>query len=406
MNMGSSLDRFADYVDILQPHNVAEYLATQEWACLADKPFGQLWALPNQPKGKISSVLLPKDPTSADYDRRISESLLLLTDILGVSASELAEAVSTVHADLFFVRVDQSMQDGTIPLRQATQLLENIDQMIKSAAIAAFNPIHSGRGKIPGVVNDFLNDDVRMGHTKRGSFIITVAARHDHLLRTPWLRPPGPTPSFDKPEIETTYTRKVMTTLSTALDATRRHVNKGNDFLDLEQAVHAGVRLPLVEALSDMGSTKGLRKLDMSFNWSQSQPLPDLKVPSEVFFDPDSLAELDKVSARLRREIVPQNETIVGQVTELRRGEQYDPSTESGEVVLRADVDGGLRNVRVELSGRDYDWAIHAHRERLPFTVSGTLGKKGRSWTLSGNVVADTSFLEHRRMAAGNIAPS
>lgn len=391
-------DRFTDYAEILRPRNVAEYLATQEWACLADKPFGQLWALPDQPTGRLSSIVLPKDPAGADYFMRINESLALLTKILGMTASELAEAVSSVHADLFFVRVDQSMQDGTIPLRQATQLLENIDQMIKSAALSAFNPFHSGRGKIPGQVRAFLEEDVRMGHTKRGSFIITVAARHDELMALPKAEPgEKPKQETEKIDVTQTYTRQVMTTLSTALDATRRHIDAGSDFMDLEQAVEAGLRLPMVEALSDMGSTKGLRGLDMSFNWSQSQPQPERNVASEVIFDVANLEKLDNVRTRLRREIVPQDETIVGPVTELRRGEHHDPEMESGEVVIRAEVEGRLRKVKVELSGEDYDWAILAHRERLPFTVSGNLGKKGRSWVLGGNVVADTSFLRHRQ---------
>lgn len=390
-------ERFNDYAEVLQPRSVAEYLATQEWACLADKPFGQLWALPEQPTGQVSSIMLPKDPAAGDYDRRINESLTLLTRILDMSASELAEAVSTVHADLFFVRVDQSMKDGTIPLRQATQLLENIDQMIKSAALATYNPLHSGLGKVPNTVKEFLDDDVRMGHTKRGSFIITVAARHDQLPEPSANSSPSAPDSVDEvPAIALTYTRRVMTTLSTALDATRRHVVRGNDFMGLDEAVHAGVRLPLVEALSEMGSTKGLRALDMTFNWSQSQPRPESKVPSEVTFNVDSLGSLNDVSARLRREVVPKDETLVGPVTELRRPERYDPSMDSGEIVLRAEVEGRLRKVRVELAGEDYDWAIVAHRERLPFTVSGTLGKKGNSWSLTGNVVADTSFLQHR----------
>ncbi|MDO5867138.1 MULTISPECIES: hypothetical protein [Paenarthrobacter] len=394
-------DRFTDYVDILQPRNVAEYLATQEWACLADKPFGQLWALPNQPTGQLSSVVLPKDPTGADYYPRINETLTLLTKILGMNASELAEAVSSVHADLFFVRVDQSMQDGTIPLRQAAKLLENIDQMIKSAALSAFNPYHSGRGGIPGQVRDFLEEDVRMGHTKRGSFIITVAARHDELMPKVETRKLSAQP-LPKVDVSETYTRHVMTTLSTALDATRRHISAGRDFMDLEQAVEAGVRLPMVEALSDMGSTKGLRALDMSFNWSQSQPHPKPEVASEVIFDVGNLEKLEGLRSRFSREVVPQDETIVGPVTELRRGEHHDPKMESGEVVIRADIEGRLRKVKVELSGEDYDWAILAHRERLPFTVSGNLGKKGNSWALTGNVVADTSFLRHRQ--TGNTA--
>ncbi|RJT82210.1 hypothetical protein D6T63_05675 [Arthrobacter cheniae] len=390
-------ERFNDYAEVLQPRNVAEYLATQDWACLADKPFGQLWALPDQPTGQVSSIMLPKDPAAVDYYRRINESLTLLTRILDLSASELAEAVSTVHADLFFVRVDQSMKDGTIPLKQATQLLENIDQMIKSAALATYNPLHSGLGKIPNTVKDFLDEDIRMGHTKRGSFIITVAARHDQLSGSSANSAPTAPDGVDEvPPVALTYTRRVMTTLSTALDATRRHVARGNDFMALDEAVHAGVRLPLIEALSDMGSTKGLRALDMTFNWSQSQPKPELDVPSEVIFNVDSLGSLDDVSARLRREVVPKDETLVGPVTELRRPERHDPNNDSGEIIVRADVEGRLRKVRVELAGEDYDWAIVAHRERLPFTVSGTLGKKSNSWTLTGNVVADTSFLKHR----------
>lgn len=372
---------FEQYQDIFQPNKVAEFLATQNWSCLADRSFGQLWAHPDQKTAEISSIVLPK-MGSEDFDRRISESLKALTSILGMGASELAEAVSSVHADLFFVRIDQSMTDGTIPLRQARRLLEGIDQMIKSAAIATANPHHSGRGKAPAAVNSFMTEDVRMGHTKRGSFIITVAARHDD--EAPDSSGAQPTPaSNDLPP--DTFTRRVMTTLSKSLSATSRHIGNGNDFVDLDDALVAGVRLPLIEALSEIGASEGLKSLDLSFEWSASQPTPNDPV-SEVHFVSTDFAKLMKLEERLRRVHTPEEETIVGPVIELRRSETPDPDHDSGDVVIRADVEGRLRKVRVELSGDDYNKAIAAHQARTPFIVTGTLGKQGRSWSLTGKI--------------------
>lgn len=385
------INRDSEYAEILTPESVAQWLATNEWSCSAEGPAGQIWT-PVDARSDLRGIMLPTDSSFADFGRRFKQAIASLTEQYDWDLGQLAESIATVRADLFFVRVDQSMKDGTIPFRQATQLLENIDQMIKSAALAAYNPNHSGKGKIPGVVNEFLNEDLRMGHTKRGSFIITVAARHDFPSNNQReLAPAVPHPEPYK-DADTTFTRKVMTTLSTALDATQRHISKQSNFLDLEQIVTAGVRLPMVEALSDMSSTEGLRGLDMSFDWSHSQPKPE-NVPSSVKFDVSNLDELNVISTRLRRKIEPQEETLVGPVTELRRAEHATTNEEIGEIVLRADVDGQTRNVRVELSGQDYDAAIRAHQSRGPIVVSGMLGKKGRSWALTGNVTVNASLL-------------
>lgn len=381
----------SEYAEILTPESVAQWLATNEWTCSAEGPAGQIWT-PTDARSELRGIMLPTDSSFADFGRRFKHAITSLTEQYDWNLGQLAESVATVRADLFFVRVDQSMMDGTIPFRQATKLLENIDQMIKSAALAAYNPHHSGRGKMPGPVNDFLNEDLRMGHTKRGSFIITVAARHE-LPSSVQKEVAAITPSSRLyKDAEATFTRKVMTTLSTALDATQRHISKQPDFQDLEKIVTAGVRLPMVEALSDMSSAEGLRGLDMSFDWSHNQPKPKA-APSLVKFEVTNLDELNVMSTRLRRKVEPQEETLVGPVTELRRVEHETTNDEIGEIVLRADIDGQIRNVRVELSGADYDVAIRAHQSRRPIIISGMLGKKGRSWTLTGKTTVNSSLL-------------
>ncbi len=390
--MAPKYGQLGDYPEILNPENVAQFLATQNWTCQIDRPTGQLWTRGGLGNNHPVSVLLPKDRSFADFDRRLHDALDTLTATYDWHVATLAEQIAMVHADLFFVRVDQSMSDGTIPLRQASRLLENIDQLIRSAAIAAYNPNHSGSGRAPRIVNEFLNDDVRMGHTKRGSFIITVAAKLDtpEHQKTPKPRAGGGVvPGSDELG---SFTRQVMTTLSKTLDATRRHVERKNDFVELESAIQTGLRLPMVEALRGMGNAEGLKSLDMSFEWAASEPVKE-NLPERIQLGREELDELPAVEEKLRRRIVPTLETVVGPVVELRRSEERPGDDQEGEVIIRADVDGRDRRITVPLFGRQYDWAIRAHRARLPMTVTGVLSKRGRSWKLE-DASADTEILE------------
>ncbi|MET3952688.1 hypothetical protein [Arthrobacter sp. UYEF36] len=389
--MSAKYGQLGDYSEILNPENLAQFLATQNWTCQIDRPTGQLWTRGPAGSDRPVSVLLPKDRSFADFDRRLHDALDTLTTTYDWHVATLAEQISMVHADLFFVRVDQSMTDGTIPLRQASRLLENIDQLIRSAAIATHNPHHSGAGRAPRVVNDFLNEDVRMGHTKRGSFIITVAAKLDTPQRRERLKP---NVSREMSEVDQvgSFTRQVMTTLSKTLDATRRHVERKGDFVELESAIQTGLRLPMVEALRGMGKAEGLKSLVMSFEWAASEPVKEV-LPERIQLGRHELDELSAVEQKLRRQIVPTLETLVGPVVELKRSEERPGSDQEGEVVVRADVEGRDRRITVPLFGRQYDWAIRAHRARLPLTVTGVLAKEGRSWRLE-DASADTEILE------------
>lgn len=408
MRAGDAERAETEYGEVLTHANVAQFLATNNWTCQLDRKFDQVWVQPGAVGERVVSVLLPREPAFVDYGKRLAEALQSIARVYDWRLSKLAEQVAAIHADLFFVRIDQHSQDGTIPLRQATSLLESIDQMIRTAAITAYNPHSSGRGRVPGAVNDFLNDDVRMGHTKKGSFIITVAARLDSLSDQKVFPRAEPlksgTPSEPGDDLVTpaetalpSFTRQVMTTLARSLDVTRRYAAKGDDFIGFDEAINQGLRLPLVQALHDMSDAEGVRSLDLNFEWAAAEP-NRTNVPNHVILDRDVIEVLPEVERQLTRTIQPERVTIVGPVTELKRSEAEGQvmDDEQGEIVVRADVNGRLSRIVVPLSGRDYDWAIRAHRERLPFSVSGELDKKGRSWHLKEPVDVDRSFLEFR----------
>ncbi|MGY0386368.1 hypothetical protein ACWZJV_05295 [Nocardioides sp. WG-D5] len=409
----SMSERLAEYAEVLTDSNVAQFLATESWTIQQDLGWEQVWANAEvQHRGSPMYLHIPRNNRLEDYQLRLAQAVEAIGQAYGWTLPTIAERVSAIRADLFFVRVDQSSKDGTIPLRQASELLESIDSMVRSAALTAHNPRGTGKGRLPEYVRDFLAEDVRMGHTKRGSFIITVAARldtdelpgfpaspHDDTAGTVAERifaaPPVEEPPVEEPMAN--YTRRVMTTLSRSLEVTQRYVVAGGSSDELEEAVAQGMRLPLIKALRTAGGGEGVRGLDLSFEWSALEPMW-ADVPSEIRIDREVLTSLEPVERQLaKRDEEPRQETIVGAVVELKRAADADSNTGEyeGEVVIQGEIDGRQRRVTVPLHGDDYDWAIQAHRRRIPFTVSGRLEKVGRSWRLGGRVQADTSFLEY-----------
>ncbi|WP_067657593.1 hypothetical protein [Nocardia harenae] len=384
-------DSLSEYGEILTPANVAQFLATRNWTIQRDRTVDQVWSFEPGDGARPVTVLLPREPSFVDYDRRLHEAITSISRTYGYTVTDLVEQIAAIHADLFFIRVDQSMTDGTIPLRQATALLDSIDQMIRVAAVSAHNPQASGRGRVPEYVTEFLNEDVRMGHTKKGSFIITVAARiepDDHTGERPHAAAGKSAPS---------YTRRVMTTLARSLDITRRFANHSSEFSGVDQAVAGGLRLQVVQALQEMGATEGMRALELSFEWAAAEPQRE-QVPRQMSLDRRIIDALPEIERLLVRHAEPRRITIVGPVMELKQSDDdgVPADEQGGEIVVHADVGGRLRRIAVPLGAADHEWAIVAYRKRLPFTATGELVKRGNAWRLNDPIEVDRSYLQFR----------
>ncbi len=385
-----AVESIVEYDEILTPANLAQFLATRNWTKKIDRHFDQVWMLEESAAHRAVSVLLPREPSFIDYNKRLREAISAIIETYDLDLSELAEKVASVHADLFFGRIDQSMRDGTIPLRQASSLLESIDQMIRAAALSAHNPQSSGRGRIPDYVNEFLSDDIRMGHTKKGSFVITVAARIDDTVPdVPQTNAPA------QPDQETSsFTRRVMTTLARSLDVTRRFAAQPSSFADVDEAMDQGLRLQIVQALQEMSVSEGLRSLDLSFEWAATEP-QHIPVPNHITIDRNIIAELPEVEKNLIRRTEPERVTLVGLVKELKLEEDGDlPGDQSGDAIVHAEVGNRTRRVAIPLSGVDWQLAISAFGARVPLVATGDLGKRGNTWRLNEPIELDRSYLK------------
>lgn len=371
----------------LAPSAVSQFLASSDWELEAKQDqTREIWRLIDTSGTPRARIMLPLDADFADYSSRFYDALYAIGRINDWDADQLYEHIVAARADLLYIRLDQALPDGTIPFRQAETTISAIHRMMKAAATTAADPRHSHRGRRSAAVTDFLDEGVRLGHTKRGSFVFTVVTPVSDDTA-------GPPPQPDSGNVAP-FSRRVMETLARGLETTQ-HLARGQDRQALDNPGAWGLSANLVESLEDMAQPEGLRSLDMSFEWAASQGTPDVGT-SPIKLEHEVFGELARVRERLiRQEEPPRRETIVGPVKSLTREEGATAADEIATVVILADVNGKIRNVQVTLSGENHEWAIKAYRSQLPFTVTGDLGYERRAWRLIGPIEVDSSFLRH-----------
>lgn len=364
------------------------------------------------------NVVLIFDDEYVDYSRRLIEANETIIGAYKISLVELMEKITSLSADLFFFRIQQDSADGTIPFKQAQRALESISVMIRAAATTVASPSHSHQGRRPAEVDHFITEDLRLGHTKRGSFIVTAAARLEHVDAAVASEVPSNgdaedlqepeglkkdvdvaplSPESDGKHVIPPFGRRVMATFSRGLEAAK---GVAMDTEPVGSAIARGLSLELVEALERISNEEGLQTIEVSFDWSEAVPAP-VGVPQIVTFDRPTLERIPRVSETLQTREQPRQVTLQGPVTALSRNLADEEAAESGEVTVMADIDGRIRKVLVDLEGEAHQFAIRAYRDKFPIVVSGELVKR-RSWRLDGHVEMD---VEAARLMTARTTP-
>jgi hypothetical protein len=374
------------------PLVVSRYLsATSPWRLDRQvDEVSEIWSLSGDGQELKARIMLPLAADYVDFRDRFVEALRGIALINNWTAQELAENITAARADVLSVHLDQVHADSTIPLRQAEVTIDAIYQMLKSAAITAAAPNRVQRGgRLPAAVSSFLDEGIRLGHTKPGSFVFTVVSRLD--------APQGDGASAARPfDIKGNFARKVMETLARGLETTRDLINGGSTNA-LEAPVQWGLSAGLVESLEVIAEPEGLRSLRLMFHWAVAEPKP--RVGREpIMLEHAAVGALARVHERLvQEEEPPHRETLFGQVISLTRDEDGLAADEAGSVVLSAEVNGRKRNVHMTLTGDQHNHAITSYQLKLPLVVTGDLVFERRAWRLTGDVEVDPSFLERGR---------
>lgn len=375
---------FRELAGVLAPTAVSQYLSAQQWELkFRQEGVREIWRFPAWQGGDARDlVMLPLATDYADFAARFEEALLAVAVMSGTPGPvALADKINSVRADLFFVRLDQPTINGMIPFRQAESTIEALYKMLKAAATTAHDPGHSHQGRRAARVNEFLEREIQLGQTQRGSFVFTVAASL------------GSIPASESGR-GTLFAREAMRVLAHGLETTHE-LTRSRDVNQIDSAADHGLSAGFVESLEQLAEPAALRSLDLSFHWASGEPRPIVGL-RPIVLDRNALSELACLRERLvRREEPPRRETLIGLVRSLSREDGSAEEPDSATITLIADVRGKSRSILVPLTGVDHEWAIHAYTRRIPLTVTGDLVRERRTWRLKGDIILDSSFLRH-----------
>jgi hypothetical protein len=362
-----------EYLEVLavDPRSVSAFLRVTGWEMTRETSgVSSVWAMPNA----AASVMLPLDDSFRDYNERLVDAMRVISEVHGVSGQALALEIASATSDVMLLRADQSTFDGSIPIREAEALLGSARKMITAAALSTVSPRASYGTARPAAVSNFIKDDVRMGHTLRGSFVITILTRLDEDemvapadVQASDVRDVNTTRTVDaSPTQEISFNRRTMTTLATGLSTASKLLR--SEAFDLDEAVQLGVSTQLVQSIAELSGFEGVRSVDTTFKWSPSHSAPGPGVPERVFLPNVTKEVSERVASRLKRRPAIPDETLIGKVVRLERGEATD-----GVVVVEGVVGKDSRKVKFELAPVAYAIATAAHDARSPIVAEGSI---------------------------------
>ncbi|WP_242903716.1 hypothetical protein [Actinomadura terrae] len=363
----------------LTPKAIEAFLRQSGWKCEEVREgISSIWSLDQAD----ASIMLPYNRRFRDFRARLFNALDVIADVYNIrNSDELELKIAGAGSDILLLRADQATINGSIPLDEAKNLLTGVSVMLMAAACSAIKPSASIPRRRPDMAKEFMSEEVRMGHTLRGSFVLTIYARHaDGQVEELPEAENVEASQESQPQIGT-YSRRVMETLSTGLEASKELLND-DPAITLEEAVQHGASAEMIDSLGNMSQHPGLRALDMAFRWSPAQPAPAQRVASRVVLPRPQPERIEFVRDSLKSQPVAERGEIIGHVVRLERPEGHD----SGIAVIDGYVGKSRKRVKVELSGESYLIAIFAHQERRLVVASGRLALERRSWWLKGRI--------------------
>ena len=317
---------------------------------------------------QLPEIIVPRTQRLGDYAQVVAKLVGIFAQVAEVDDAELYNDLVLADRDVTRVKVNDGDDDGTIDLEQGAKLVTgSMDMMLAAASsLSEESPVHRPRSN--SQANAYLRG-LRLGHTERGSFVISILSPVISSYAQENLMLDSDTP--DDP-----LQRQVTLRLAQALSAARNATSKAirGDTTAFFEAVSEGTSANLCEALVRMMGP--FNSLEVSTTWALTHPMVE---PRHVarFFKND--ARTLRRAARSFRDREPGRETsLVGRVQILKR----DYSERSGTVTLRASIDGRVRSVTTVLSESDYNRAIQANADKFPIIVEGNLVRSGQRWRL------------------------
>lgn len=365
------LQRVVDYAALgeVTPRSLYAYLDAQGWGWV--EPYGNggnVYGLPDAG----AEVLVPS-VVLADYGRRVAEVLETLSVVESRDWRAVLRDICLTGYDLVRVRLSDTAGDGTVPVGYGVDRFGASRQLLLAAACSE---VRSQKAFIrPGAIADAAKymDEVRLGQTEQGSFVIILLSPVQPSLATGQ-------PYLETQQLPTPFSRRVTEKLVSGLRGVREalsEVNRGQDIQAFESRVKRGVSANLCDAVVGLISDAADSVVDVSVSWASVRSVPGGRAQSRFTGVDRGLLQEASRTLKARQEHI--GERIEGYVKSLDRG-RHDLE---GRVVIKGVVEGSMSSVRVNFQPEDYSRVVDAHEHRLVVSLEGDLRRDGRGWVMS-----------------------
>lgn len=351
------------------PEEVASWLTAQGWhPGTQNHHVPVLWARGEQ------EVMQPMLREASDYDLRLSQMLRTLASWSERSVEALAEEMIHEGSDVAEWRAGGfGARDFSIPLEDGLDLV----QAVRNAFVAAANATIQRRGYFGHSTLKVARDharSIRMGQTRRGSYVIPIISRI-----------PGANEQADEAQgrldIEVSaqpFERRVMAQLAEALHTIETLAVRSNtepSQRQLNESVGSGVSHELCAALERALATDSSGDVDVTFAWARRGARhPDV---NRVEFPKAVRPVIHNMAERLRGSDVIAEQVLSGTIWQTK----YERGEGQGFVKIRAQIGRSTRTVIVPLNDERMHTAYEAAAEDQPIYVRGQLVREvGRAW--------------------------
>lgn len=344
----------------LLPADVTEWLRMRGWAHV-----GSLGDIAQRWQSGPDGVVVPMLITSPDFTLRWSEMLGRLAETLGTDPAGVLLAVTKSGADIAEFRASGQIDDS-LPLGDASTLIDSVRRAMQASANSALQPRSYYGHSLPDAARDHARH-VRMGQTRRGSYIVPI------ISRLPILQPADADDAvlFDD-VVYQPFARNAMLRLAEGLTELREltHGSAEPARSRITESVGRGVSSELCEAVANTLETESISELNVAFTWAER--LPTSSAPESVRLESGGADLVRRVGSFLKGEPVVGTQTVVGYVKRLDRGEE----DEVGRITLRILDNDKARNVTLELNDDEYHVAGEANTERRMVSATGVLHRE------------------------------
>jgi len=372
-----------DVIGKILPVNCEAYLKHKGWSEAgrlgkAAKIFGK-----TNDNGRLVEVLVPVKTSVIDYKNVLLNLLLDLQNFEDRSLDYIATDIVMSKFDIFRIIAFKGDTSASLPLEDAKTLLDKSFSMMAFSAQSIKTQQPYFLSRYHKEVETFLSK-LRMGHTERGSFIITLQTPIAPVLTVSDSLFVSESPVSDEP-----FERQVTTRLCSLLSEADKIANEPDTEI-LPQAIARGMSANFIESLADVTQVCGESGVNLDMTWASVRPInPAWNIKNNFIIEKEKIETLREVGDILRKRMPEYSTEIAGFVIRLARD---DPS-EQGTIKLNDVTASPQRVISVKLNSELYKNAATAHRDGKLVVMKGDLQKSGRIQTLTN--ISDFHVMEN-----------